>query len=492
MLYHPKRILGFEPYVAPTGFDRKAQPVDIYDVFERYYKNHRTARYIFSVKDTASKTILNQGTTYRYGYTSGGTDYIVDHYTSTLTITWVSGSTKRWVIVNNTSTAMQEASVLNTCTYIDWIYCGDKINKISTAGIGGGSSSLVKYIHIHKVDNITEFSYHSYNNQLTGNLHLSVNSPSTQQFRGCTGLSGDLIIPSGVTTIPSYGFNGCSGLAGLTIPDTVTSIGENAFVSCTGFTSLTLSSNLTTIGTYAFGGCTNITTSLVIPANVTSIGEGAFAYVPFSSIDVSANPTRYHVHDDVMYQESNHMAIYSRKGNTGTITFESDTLYIGSYCCASNSRTGDLSIPSGVLAINSYAFNSCKSFNGSVTISGTVTSIGDYAFTNCENILSIVFSEGLETIGASAFRTCIKLNCNLIFPDSLITIGINAFEGLSSMVGSITFGTSASNLTTIGSGFSCAFTGELYIPPSVTTIDTGTYPTFRWNNNPSSITFMYK
>ena len=488
MLYHPKRILGFEPYVAPTGFDRKAQPVDIYDVFERYYKNHRTARYIFSVKDTASKTILNQGTTYRYGYTSGGTDYIVDHYTSTLTITWVSGSTKRWVIVNNTSTAMQEASVLNTCTYIDWIYCGDKINKISTAGIGGGSSSLVKYIHIHKVDNITEFSYHSYNNQLTGNLHLSVNSPSTQQFRGCTGLSGDLIIPSGVTTIPSYGFNGCSGLAGLTIPDTVTSIGENAFVSCTGFTSLTLSTALTSIGTRAFYGCSNITTSLVIPANVTSIGEGAFSLIPFSSIDVSANPSRYHVHDEVMYQESNHMAIYSRKGNTGTITFESDTLYIGAYCCQNNSRSGNLSIPNGVLTINSYAFSGCNSLNGSITIDGSVTTIGYGAFNGCGNATSLILNEGLVTISTDAFRYCYKMNCNVTIPDSCVTIGTNAFNRWDAMVGSFTLGTADSNLTTIGGGFDCAFTGELYIPPSVTTIDTGTYPTFRWNNNPSSIT----
>lgn len=544
-------FLNFEPFVAPDGFDRTAQPVDIFEVFRTYYSTNQTARYIFSVKDTAATTVLTHGTSYRYGYTSGGTDYVVDSiiettltsayhgyyttiqvadtssfpssgvvkfannttftytsktatsfiggsqqviqssgallYSRNLTITWVSGSTKRWVIVNNIYNEMQEASVLSTCTTIDWIYCGNRINKISTAG-GGGSSSLVKYIHIHKVDNITEFSYHSYNASLTGKLYLSVNCLTPPLFRGCTGLTGTLTIPDGITTITTYGFNNCTGLTGLTIPNSVTTIGEAAFTACTGFTSLTLSTALTSIGTNAFYGCSNITTSLVIPANVTSIGEGAFAHIPFSSIDVSANPTRYHVHDEVMYQESNHMAIYSRKGNTGTITFESDTLYIGSHCCASNSRSGDLSIPNGVLTINSAAFSGCNSFNGSITIPGSVTTIDYGAFSSLGNATSVVFSEGLITIGTDAFRNCAKMNCNVVLPDSLVTIGENAFNNWSSMVGSFTLGTSASNLTTIGGGFNCAFTGALYIPSSVTSINTGTYQSFQHVNNPSSIT----
>lgn len=544
-------FLNFEPFVAPDGFDRTAQPVDIFAVFRSYYSTNNTARYIFSVKDTAATTVLTHGTSYRYGYTSGGTDYVVDSiiettltsayhgyyttiqvadtssfpatgvvkfpnnatftytsktttsfsggnqqviqsngtflYSRNLTITWVGGSTKRWVIVNNVYNSMQEAAVLSTCTYIDWIYCGNKINKISTA-VGGGSSSLVKYIHIHDVDNITEFSYHSYNASLTGKLYLSVNCLTPPQFRGCTGLTGTLTIPDGITTIHMYGFSSCTGLTGLTIPNSVTTIGEAAFSGCTGFTSLTLSTALTSIGTSAFYGCSNITTSLVIPANVTSIGEAAFSLIPFSSIDVSANPTRYHVHDEVMYQESNHMAIYSRKGNTGTITFESDTLYIGSYCCASNSRSGNLSIPNGVLTINQYAFTGCNSFNGSITIPGSVTTIGYGAFNACGNATSLVLNEGLVTISQDAFRYCYKMNCNVTIPDSCVTIGTNAFNRWDAMVGSFTLGTASSNLTTIGGGFDCAFTGALYIPASVTTIDTGTYQSFQYKNNPSSIT----
>jgi hypothetical protein len=61
ILHTNKRLLGFEPYVAPTGFDRHAQPVDIYDVFERYYRNHRDAKFIYSFTSSIDTLTLNAG-----------------------------------------------------------------------------------------------------------------------------------------------------------------------------------------------------------------------------------------------------------------------------------------------------------------------------------------------------------------------------------------------------------------------------------------------
>ena len=56
-------------------------------------------------------------------------------------------------------------------------------------------------------------------------------------FCGCSGLTGELKIPSGVTEIGDYAFRGCSGLTGeLKIPDSVTYIGSSAFAYCSGLT----------------------------------------------------------------------------------------------------------------------------------------------------------------------------------------------------------------------------------------------------------------
>ena len=46
-------------------------------------------------------------------------------------------------------------------------------------------------------------------------------------------------IPNSVTSIGSYAFYGCTGLASVTIGNSVTSIGDNAFSGCTGLTSVT-------------------------------------------------------------------------------------------------------------------------------------------------------------------------------------------------------------------------------------------------------------
>jgi hypothetical protein len=52
---------------------------------------------------------------------------------------------------------------------------------------------------------------------------------------------GQLIIPSGVTSIGPSAFGGCRGFTGsLTIPDSVISVGDDAFNGCSGFTNITL------------------------------------------------------------------------------------------------------------------------------------------------------------------------------------------------------------------------------------------------------------
>ena len=60
-------------------------------------------------------------------------------------------------------------------------------------------------------------------------------------------------IPSSVTSIGTYAFQGCTSLTSVEIPSSVTSIGTFAFQSCTSLTSIEIPSSVTSIGTYAFG-----------------------------------------------------------------------------------------------------------------------------------------------------------------------------------------------------------------------------------------------
>ena len=89
-----------------------------------------------------------------------------------------------------------------------------------------------------------------------------------------------LTLKEGVTSIGWYAFKGCSGFTGeLVIPDSVTSIGVCAFYDCSGFTGdLVIGNSVTTINNLAFYNCSGFTGDLVIPDSVTSIGNQAFDY----------------------------------------------------------------------------------------------------------------------------------------------------------------------------------------------------------------------
>ncbi len=134
-------------------------------------------------------------------------------------------------------------------------------------------------------------------------------------------LKGDFVLPSGVKTIGSSAFYGCSGLSSVTIPNSVTSIGSYAFYGCSGLetlyfnaekctgwtddspfpttikevifgesvkvipqgvckgfsglTSVTIPNSVNSIGQSAFEGCSGLS-SLTIPISVDSIGQCAF------------------------------------------------------------------------------------------------------------------------------------------------------------------------------------------------------------------------
>jgi hypothetical protein len=81
-------------------------------------------------------------------------------------------------------------------------------------------------------------------------------------------------IPSGVTKIGGWAFEGCKALASVVIPESVTEIDVGAFSDCESLASIKIGAGVTRIGWYAFKGCKALA-SVVIPTGVTEI-DGAF------------------------------------------------------------------------------------------------------------------------------------------------------------------------------------------------------------------------
>ena len=109
-------------------------------------------------------------------------------------------------------------------------------------------------------------------------------------------------------------------------------------------------------------------------------------------------------------------------------------LLCGAVCAETlNGRnaSGNVSIPYGVLNIESEAFAGCADII-SLRIPETVKSLGDGAFRDCPALTTVVIEEGLTTIGAYAFAGNGALR-SVTLPDSVLSIEDTAFEDCASL-----------------------------------------------------------
>lgn len=114
------------------------------------------------------------------------------------------------------------------------------------------------------------------------------------------------------------------------------------------------------------------------------------------------------------------------------------------------SANSTITFSEGIEVIGNYACNGARKLTGPLVIPEGVTSIGDNAFYNTVGLTSISFPSTLKTIGNSVFNSSNDDTVyagTLVLPDGLTSIGSFAFSGLTHI------------------------TGNLYIPPSVTTIN---------------------
>lgn len=103
----------------------------------------------------------------------------------------------------------------------------------------------------------------------------------------------------------------------------------------------------------------------------------------------------------------------------GTLTFIG---YDAFYGC---SGLASVVIPDSVTSMDYHAFENCSALQ-SVALSRNLTSIPSYCFNGCSSLQSIVFPAGLKSIGEYAFYDCTAL-ADVVLPNGLTSIGSYAF-----------------------------------------------------------------
>lgn len=113
-------------------------------------------------------------------------------------------------------------------------------------------------------------------------------------------------------------------------------------------------------------------------------------------------------------------------GSTETVIFKKDeSLGLNS------AKTVEVYYPSGIMAVEGYAFQDCTTLTKVVLPEG-VTTINQYAFKGCTALKEISLPSSLKTIGSNAFRACSSLE-HIIIPAKVETIGKYAFKSCTNL-----------------------------------------------------------
>lgn len=359
------------------------------------------------------------------------------------------------------------------------------------------------------------------------------------------GKSGNYTIPATVKHIANSAFENCYNFTAVTLPSTLLSVGNYAFAYCSGISgNLTLPSTLTKMGEGAFYGCYRLTGTITFPAGLTEMGYYCFMesnsiksfVVNTSNPDFSSlNDALYSKNKDTLFicpagKTGNFTipssvkligshAFYKCSGLTGTLTIPAATDYIGYYAfygcsqisnyevnalnqyftpengilysklkdrliiCPTN-KTGNLTLPQGLMSIDPGAFNNCKSLTGYITLPSTLTWMGEYSFYNCSGISGFNVENGNNYYSAaegvlfnkqqdSLYICPLSKSGNYNIPSTVKHIGTYAFDGCNN-ISNINLPSSVQEIGSYAFEY-CTGLSSILIPQNVNIIGNGAF-----------------
>lgn len=203
-------------------------------------------------------------------------------------------------------------------------------------------------------------------------------------------------------------------------------LGDEAFKDCKKLEYIHLSDKITTIGNYCFSGCSNLKSIHIPKLSKSSFGIHIFD----STLKEFGTYYKGYVSDDnrCYIDRDTDTLMFFAGGNLSNdnknYEIPDNITKINNYAFSESDITS-IKLKSSVKTISPYAFYKSKL----EYIEGWdyVESIGDFAFDYCESLGEISLPSNLTNIGSYAFRNCAEMYMNTNIPNSVISIGTGAF-----------------------------------------------------------------
>lgn len=225
-----------------------------------------------------------------------------------------------------------------------------------------------------------------------------------------------------VEAIERYGFEACSALTTFNFSSELKSIGNAAFMS-TGLTGdVVLPEGLTRVESAAFRN--SKISSISIPASCRDFFDDLIYTSQLETITVHEDNPNYKAVDNVLYNKAMTRIIRIATKKTGTFVIPDSVTEVADYgaekCYLSkivfnnkitrvpqsfmqNSlELSEIVLGSKITKIENYAFSNCQKLT-TLTIPGTVKTICGHAFA-FNNFTNVTLEEGVETIYCRAFK----------------------------------------------------------------------------------------
>ena len=310
-------------------------------------------------------------------------------------------------------------SAFNNCYALEEVNLPSTVESIGGYAFYDNHSRTSALVIPAACKTIGECAYH--NNVLMPSVTFNgdVESIGGEAFSHCKALT-TFTFPQSITEVPANVLLNCESLTSVTLAEGTTRINGGAFSGCFSLTSINLNqASLTYIGGYAFMG-TGFT-AVTLPNTLSEIEWGVFYecqqltsiniptaidYVPGGFVENCPLLTTVTMHDGIRTISD---WAFSNCTSLATISLNDQITTIGSRAFKGCTSLVLTKLPDALTTLGEWALGETPSITGTLTIPTGVTAIGSDAFNGC-GISTIVLHDGITEFGSGVFANTPNLS----------------------------------------------------------------------------------